>query len=387
MNWSKVQEALRGACSALESTGSQSDLVTPGAVLLVGQQGEIVFHEAFGCRSLKPAASPMESDTVFDIASLTKALITTTLAMRAVDAGLLTLDRKVSSLLPGFGVLGKERISVQHLLQHSSGYPAWAPLYKSIERAERSGRTGIMMSRGAWHMMLQELYEMKLENLPGKVATYSDLGFLLLGAVIESVFGGIPLDRLAIKHIVAPLSLRSLGYIDISKLKARGLEADSDRIAPTAECPWRRKILCGVVHDDNAYVLGGVAPHAGIFSDAVDVHRIAAELIACYHGHGSLVRQETVQAFWTRDETILDSTWAVGWDTPSVKDSSAGKYFSEESVGHLGFTGCSVWIDPTREIDVVLLTNRVHPSVENTRIRQFRPLIHDLVMETLGAIA
>jgi CubicO group peptidase (beta-lactamase class C family) len=167
-------------------------------------------------------------------------------------------------------------------------------------------------------------------------------------------------------------------------MKRRGLAPVTDMIAPTAECPWRERILCGEVHDDNAWAMGGVAGHAGLFSTARDVHAFATEMIDCYHGRGGLVSQDTVRKFWTLDNSIEGSSWALGWDTPSPEHSSSGRYFSRNSVGHLGFTGCSLWIDPDRELDVVLLSNRVHPNPENNLIREFRPLIHDLVMETLG---
>ena len=352
-------------------------------MLLVGHRGQIVYHKAAGCRSLVPALSPMHLDTVFDVSSLTKALITTTLTMQLVDKGQLGIDSRLSRIFQTFGTLGKERMSVRHLLTHCSGYPAVMPFHKLISRADKAERWGIMTSRGAVEMVYSEIFRAKLEHVPGKVCTYSDIGFILLGAILEVCSGGQTLDKLAIKNIFKPLGLKSSGFIDISKVKRRGLAPISDVIAPTLECPWRGKLLCGEVHDDNAWAMGGIAGHAGFFSTTTDVHQIAVELLNCYHGRSNLVSQETIKKFWARDGAVNGSTWALGWDTPSAENSSAGKHFSKSAVGHLGYTGCSIWIDPEKEIDVVLLSNRIHPNDQNLTIREFRPMIHDLVMEAL----
>ncbi|MBP9839132.1 MAG: serine hydrolase, partial [Proteobacteria bacterium] len=138
------------------------------------------------------------------------------------------------------------------------------------------------------------------------------------------------------------------------------------------------------VHDDNAWAMGGIAAHSGIFSNALDLHQFAFEMIECYHGRGGLINKEVMKLFWTPALVDPESTWALGWDTPSKVGSSAGKYFSKSTVGHLGFTGCSMWIDPEKELAVILLTNRVHPSVDNLLIREFRPIVHNLVMQALG---
>jgi CubicO group peptidase (beta-lactamase class C family) len=384
-NWSKVDDALRNASASWpeKHEGSRRSLVFPGAVLLVGQGGEIVYHKAFGCRSLVPNLTGLRADMVFDIASLTKVLITTTLAMQLYEEGLLSLDSRLSRIFQTFGTHGKETMTVRHLLTHMSGYTGTAPYYKYIAKADNSGRSGVMTSRSAVEMVYNEIFRSKLENMPGRVTRYSDIGFILLGNAIE-VVSGQNLDKLAVKNVIRPLQLQSTGYIDLSTVRRRGLEPITDSIVPTARCPWRGRILCGEVHDDNAWAMGGVAAHAGIFSTAEDIHSFAREMISCYHGRGELVSKETVRKFWTVAGDDPNSSWALGWDTPSKEHSSSGHYFSPGSVGHLGFTGCSLWIDPERELDVVLLTNRVHPSVDNNAIREFRPLIHDLVLDALG---
>lgn len=376
MDWSEVRNAL--------SAAADEEQVFPGAVLLVGRAGEVLFHEAVGSRAVVPARAPMALDTVFDIASLTKALVTTTLVMQLLDEGKLDINNRVSRFFQTFGTYGKEQMTLRHLLAHCSGYPAVIPFYRRIQEADRGERAGIMGTRAAAQLVYNEISRARLENMPGKAAKYSDVGFILLGHVVETARGGKALDRIAVEKIFAPLNLRDTGFIDLGQIRRSGLEPIAERIAATAECPWRRRVLCGEVYDDNAWAMGGVAGHAGVFSTATDVHRIAAALIECWHGRGTFVSRDTVRQFWRVDGTVPGSTWALGWDTPTRGESSSGRFFSDSAVGHLGFTGCSIWIDPERELDVVLLTNRIHPSIDNVRIREFRPRIHDLVMQTLG---
>jgi serine-type D-Ala-D-Ala carboxypeptidase len=219
--------------------------------------------------------------------------------------------------------------------------------------------------------------------LPGKVTKYSDLGYILLGDAIE-VITGTYLDKLSRQNIFKPLGMQSSGYIDLKTIKRHGLEPVADKIAPTANCPWRGRILCGEVHDDNAWAMGGVSAHAGLFSNVDDLHALATELIDCFHGRGALVSADVMRKFWKRDETVPGSSWALGWETPAAQRSSCGQHFSDMSVGHVGYTGCSLWIDPIREVDIVLLSNHVHWSTDSRAMHTFRPFIHDLVMEALG---
>ncbi len=387
VNWSRVDEALISAAlppqNGQTAPGERSAAVFPGAVLLVGQGGDIVYCEAAGCRSVMPEITPMTAEMVFDVSSLTKPVVAATLAMQLVDRGLLDVDRRLSHVFQTFGTYGKERMTVRHLLAHTSGYPATAPFFRMIAKANKAERIGMSGTRGAIEMIYNEIFRAKLEALPGKVVKYSDLGFILLGDALE-VASGTFLDKLAGQGIFRPLGLQNTGYIDLKTIRRHGLEPAKERIAPTAHCPWRGRILCGEVHDDNAWAMGGVSAHAGLFSNVFDLHAFAAEMIACYHGRGILVSAETVRRFWRRDETISGSPWALGWEMPVGQRSSCGQYFSEHSVGHLGYTGCSLWIDPVREIDVVLLSNQIHWSTDSRALLSFRPVIHDLIMEALG---
>ncbi len=396
-DWSNVSELLTRA--VVPYTGSAKDVsgeshqrgdarvkaVAPGAVLLVGAGGNIEFFEAAGCRSVVPEMTPLRKDMVFDVASLTKVVVTTALAMQLVENGELAFDRRLSRIFQTFGTHGKESMTIGHLLTHTSGYPPTAPFYKSIARADTMGRSGLMTSRGAAELVYNEIFRARLDNMPGKVTRYSDIGFLLLGHAIETVTG-MSLDKLAVKNIFRPLGLKATGFIDLANMRRRGLEPVTDEIVPTARCPWRGRVLCGEVHDDNAWAMGGIAAHAGVFSTAMDLHLFATELIRCYHGKGKLISSMVMRQFWTRANLDPASSWAFGWDMPSAHGSSSGHYFPVNSVGHLAFTGCSLWIDPEREVSVVLLTNRIHPSPDNQQIREFRPVIHDAVMAALGYV-
>ena len=380
-DWSRVEEAMQKAAAPVND--ERRPHVFPGASLVVSQSGDVVFRQTVGSRSLQPERTPMKPDMVFDIASLTKVLVTVTLCMRLVEEDLLNLDWRLSRIFQTFGTHGKETMTVRHLLTHMSGYAATHPYYKYIAKAENSDRTGVMTTRSASEMICNEIFRSKLENMPGKVTRYSDIGFILLGNAIETITGQT-LDKLAVKHVFKPLDLQSTGYIDLSSMKRKGLQPVLENIVPTARCPWRGRILCGEVHDDNAWAMGGIAPHSGIFSTADDVHKFGVEMLNCYLGRGSLVEQAVVRKFWTIAGDDPHSSWALGWDTPSAEGSSSGKFFSGSSVGHLAFTGCSLWIDPEREIVVVLLSNRIHPTPENLSIREFRPAIHDHIMRALG---
>ena len=357
--------------------------VFPGAVLLVREGTRVFYHRAFGHRSIEPEVTPMTEDTIFDVASLTKPFATSIAMMLLVKEGKIALDDRVTRFFHNFGVHGKTHITFRHLLSHCSGLPAWRPYYKDILQIERhGGRINFLGSPGAKAFVYQQIHRERLEQEPGRKALYSDLDFMLIGAAIEEV-GGMSLDRFCHERIFRPLGVRSTGFIDLSQLRARRLEPVTEMIAPTQRCPWRKKILCGEVDDYNAYAMGGVAGHAGLFASAKDLDALLGRLNDCYHNLNPMIPQRIVQEFWTRNAAVPDSTWCLGWDTPSPQGSSAGAHFSPHSVGHLGFTGTSVWLDLEHNRHVLLLSNRVHPTRDNDTIRAFRPFIHDLIIKAV----
>jgi CubicO group peptidase (beta-lactamase class C family) len=291
--------------------------------------------------------------------------------MLLLDEGKLDLEARVSAFLPAFTGGGKERVTLRQLLTHSGGLLWWAPLYKDL--------TG----EAAY---LERIVAMDLAYEPGTKSVYSDLGLILLGAVVERL-AGAPLAELARRRVLDPLGMADTMYLPPAALVPR--------IAPTENDPWRGRVLRGEVHDENAAALGGVAPHAGLFGTAPDLARFAAMLLDEGRGAGRrLVSRATVELFTERAGVPLASR-ALGWDTPANETgersstpgapgyTSAGSLLSPRSFGHTGFTGTSIWMDPARELYVILLTNRVHPTRENNLIRAVRAQVADATVRAL----
>jgi beta-glucosidase-like glycosyl hydrolase/CubicO group peptidase (beta-lactamase class C family) len=337
----------------------------PGAVALVARRGKIVLERAVGRLSYDEDAAPVTRETLYDLASLTKVVVTTTLAMMLYERGRLDLDAPVTSYVPEFKGGEKDRVTVRDLLAHSGGLLWWTDLYKRFEgKPPAESRDGY----------LRTIYSMPLDYSPRAKMVYSDLGILLLGEILERVTGK-DLKSMAREEIFEPLDMDDTMFQpDASVLS---------RIAPTELDPWRGRVVRGEVHDENAFGLGGVAPHAGLFSTARSLAQFAQMMINGGAGNGRrLLNPETIALFTTRANLVPGSSRALGWDTPS-ESSSAGRFFSVSSYGHTGFTGTSLWIDPERELFVILLTNRVHPTRENPKITDLRPAFHDAVARAI----
>jgi serine-type D-Ala-D-Ala carboxypeptidase len=357
--------------------------VFPGAVVLVGREDEILYEQAFGSRSLVPTKCPMQASTIFDLASLTKPLAATVAMMLLVGEQKVGLDDRVTRFFPTFGAFNKDAVTVRHLLNHSSGLPHWKPYYQDVLNCEQRGKINFVASQAAKRYVFTQIHREAPLSPAGQQSLYSDLGFMVLGEIVEVVSGNT-LDRFCQERIFNPLGLRSMSFIDLTQSRTRQIQGVDEMIAPTENCPWRKKVLCGEVHDDNAYAVGGVAGHAGLFSSARDIHQLLARLSACLRGKDAFLPQTLILEFLSKDETVKHSTRALGWDTPSENESASGQWFSSHSVGHLGFTGTSVWWDLEKNCHVVLLSNRVHPTRKNDKIRKFRPYIHDVIMQELN---
>jgi len=331
----------------------------PGGVLAIGYQGKLAYLKPFGQLSYDEGSPAVAADTIYDLASLTKVVATTTMAMILVDEGFLDLDKPVQDFLPLFQGTGKEEVMVRNLLTHSSGLVAYGDLYNEIE------------GKAAY---LERIQTMDLDYEPGTKSVYSDYGMMLLGEILERV-SGQPMDVFLEKRVYGPLGMKDTGYLPATDLRPR--------IAPTEDDPWRGYMVLGEVHDENAHALGGVAPHAGVFSTAPDLARFLQMILnGGVFEHQRIISADIVEE-WTKKAGIADSDRATGWDTKSPEKSSAGTYFSPNSYGHLGYTGTSVWVDPERELFVILLTNRVHPTRENNLIRQARPAVANAVVQAL----
>jgi CubicO group peptidase (beta-lactamase class C family) len=345
--------------------------VYPGAVLLVAKEGKIVSFHALGHRSLIPFPDSINRDTIFDLASLTKPLATTLAIMKLVDEGKIDLDQTLERLLPGDLPRDKKTLTPRLLLSHCAGFADWKPFYLELDDVRQEKRKDIVRER---ILKLAPAYQ------AGKETLYSDLGFMVLEWVIEEKAGS-PMHLFLNHHFYGPLELNRT-FLSINESQTVFEEVD---FAATEDCQWRRKIIRGSVHDENAYSLGGYSGHSGLFGTAKDVYTLVNLLSMHFNGERSdYLRPETVRIFFSRQNIVNGSTWALGWDTPSTEASSAGKYFSANSVGHLGFTGTSVWMDLKKDVIVVFLTNRVHPTRDNERIKAFRPMLHNLIMEELS---
>ena len=341
------------------------DGATPGAVVVAGTADEIIVERAAGRLSYAADAEPVTSGTIYDLASLTKVIVTTPLVMRLCEKGRLDPDAPVRTYVPEFTGRAKDRVTIADLLAHCGGLLWWSDLYR---QTRDQPDTGVARS------YLTRICELPLDYEPRTRTVYSDLGFMLLGAVLERVTD-TPLDRLATDEIFAPVGMRDVYYNPPATLR--------HRIAPTEDDPDRGGVLHGQVHDENAYRLGGVAPHAGLFGTARSLAPFARMWLAGGVAGGRRVFDSaTVRRFTRRARRVKDSSRALGWDTPAP-GSSCGLRFSRASFGHTGFTGTSLWIDPEQALFVVLLTNRVHPTRDNARLAQLRPSFHDLLIETV----
>lgn len=323
----------------------------PSAVYLVGERGEIVFADALGHSVIQPYRIANKLDTIYDLASLTKPLITGMLSARRIELGELTLDSSVSHYLPEFDRTDKQMITVRELLTHTSGLPAWRPLYILAED-EPERAAGAIAS-------------LDLEYKPGTRVVYSDLGFIALGILLERLTGQ-RLAEMAQREILEPLTLKQTFFNPELALQTGIAACESGNVyekemaIETGAGDYansRQRLIWGEVHDGNAYFLGGAAGHAGLFSTAAEVFQLAQQFIA---DSSKLLAPETCKLFRQNMTEDLEEARSLGWQLAATKDSTAGLDLPRDSFGHNGFTGTSVWIDAEHARAFILLTNRTH---------------------------
>lgn len=343
-----------------------ADRVFPGAVLLWAEGERIMFHEAFGATD-RDGGRRVDPRAVYDLASLTKILATTPAVAELVRDGRLGLSTPLADIIPGAGETDKAGITVDMLLRHTSGLPAHRPYFKNIDPNEPDPRKRLRQ------MVLDE----PLDAPPGTSEVYSDLGFILLAWGIESVSGS-RLDRFVRERIYSPLGIDRLFFIPLPPGEdAPGKHPGNKAVVPTSCCAWRGRTLAGEVEDENAWAAGGVEGHAGLFGDALSVFRLCREILAAASdGRPRVLDGRVIRRFL---RPCPGRGRVAGFDTPTGERPSAGTLFSRAGIGHLGFTGTSVWMDPEQGRTVILLSNRVHPSRDNRKIKEFRPRIHDLI--------
>lgn len=343
---------------------SQVDSAFPGAVLAVGRHDTVLLLTAVGHYAVGDNR-PVTPQTIYDLASLTKVIGLTTAVMMLVDSAKIELDAPVQRYVPAFQGAGKERVTIRHLLTHSSGMPAWRRLF-----AESSTREEALALVDTTALLRQ----------PGDTFVYSDLGAIALTQVVEAVTGQ-RIDAFLDARLFGPLGMGSTRYLPPVSWR--------DRIAPTEnDTAFRHRMLHGEVHDENTGRLGGVSGHAGLFSNAPDLARFAQWLLDSRippgrpAGTGAFLPHDLVVEFTRRQGIPAGSSRALGWDTPS-ENSSAGTKLGPHAFGHTGFTGTSIWIDPDRDLFIILLSNRVNPTRANTKILQVRRRVADLVADAV----
>ncbi len=340
-----------------------NDRAFPGGVLAVGYRGEFYVH-AFGKQTYDTNSPAITPETIYDAASLTKPVVTTTLFAMQIEAGRISLDMPIARYLPewnsGPNPEWRKAVTIRNLLTHSSGLPAHRDYFLTVHSKRE---------------MIAAICNEPLESAPGTKAVYSDLGFILLGEILERATGKT-VDQLAREQIFTRLGMANTMFNPPKSLLAG--------IAPTEnDTTFRKRPVHGEVHDENAFAMGGVSGHAGMFSTAPDLAAFCQMLLnGGLYAHQRLLTRATISLF-TAPQQLAGNTFTLGWMVPTT-DSSSGRYFSAQSFGHLGYAGTSLWIDPDRQLFVILLTNRVYPTRENTKIVAVRPAVHDAVIESLG---
>jgi CubicO group peptidase (beta-lactamase class C family) len=335
----------------------------PACSIAVTFRGELVAHKAVGRFTYDLASPEVTTASIFDLASLTKVIATTAMAMLLYERGLLDLEAPVTAIVPEFAGASdshdarRREVTLRMLLAHSSGLPAYEKLFLRAKTRED---------------LLQAAFTTPRTAAPGERAEYSDIGFIILGVALERL-ADESLDVFCQREIFGPLGMTHTTFNPASALK--------DSIPPTADDrTFRHRVIQGEVQDENASILGGVAPHAGLFSTAEDLAIFAHAML---NGGCPILRSSTIELFSRRESAPEGTSRTLGWDTPSAP-SQSGKYFSARSFGHLGYTGTSLWIDPERHLSISLLTNRTWPDCQNQAIKQVRPAFHDAVIEALG---
>ncbi len=367
-DFSKVKSVLQEAVK---------DGAFPGCAAAVGSSRGSYWQGGFGqyakdARTAKKLSLPTPSRpgrrTIYDLASLTKVVGTTSLIIALVQKGKLSLDDKVAIRVPDFApasldkkiLASRNRVTIRHLLLHTSGLPSWKPLYRSCK---------------SYPELLRAILSTRLEAEPGSRYRYSDLGFILLGEIAARA-GGKALARLEKELVFAPLGMKNTLRNPSASLKKR--------IPPTEFDQEKKSYIHGRVHDENARAAGGITGHAGLFSTTGDLSLLAREMLLALKGKSRKLRKKTIESFVRCQDSPKGSSRALGWDTPS-EESSAGDLASRNSFGHTGFTGTSIWIDPERDLYFILLSNRVHPSRKNTKLREVRRKFADAAVAAIDA--
>jgi CubicO group peptidase (beta-lactamase class C family) len=333
-----------------------ADRAFPAAVVEVGTATDVLWREPFGRLSYDADSAATREDTIFDLASLTKVIATAPIVMQQIERGAIGLDDLVSRYIPAWRGIDRETVTIRDLLAHTAGLTGYLPLYR-----DHTGRVEFERT----------IATLPLEYAPRTKSIYSDLGFMLLAFILEDI-GDAPLAA-RFDTLIRPMGI-------VERLQFNPPRQWRRETAPTELDPWRGRLVVGEVHDENTWALGGASGHAGLFGTSAAVGAYARHLLQVLAGRTGAFARETLATFISRRDGVPGSSRALAWDT-MLPTSSCGTRMSPRAFGHTGFTGTSLWIDPERGMYVVLLTNRVHPTRANERIKEVRPALHDAVVE------
>ncbi|MFN4894839.1 MAG: serine hydrolase domain-containing protein [Pseudomonadota bacterium] len=357
----------------------------PGAVVLASVAGKMTVSCVIGNKLpssevADKANEQLSMGTVFDLGQLTQSICTATLMMRLASAGKISPTDRASRFLQALGVGQKSSMTLAHLLSHSAGFPSGASVYEELVRANAGPRPGILSSSGAKQYAYTHFHNLPLKYEPGARELESDANFIVLGEICE-IITGLPLEKAYSRYVAAPLKVSSLNFIDLTILRRRGLEPAVELFAPSGRCPRRGRLIAGEVWDENAWVMGGVAGHSGLFGTAADVHTWAREVLKGYHGISEIFTPEAVQAFVASESVAAKSDRKLGFESPSVQSGFVAKEVAPAAFVTASSTGSSVYIDPSRDAVVVMLSNGGFSGHHSRRFLPLRSDIHAAVLD------
>jgi CubicO group peptidase (beta-lactamase class C family) len=368
----------------LEESVSEGTL--PGAVVLASVSGTMTVACVMGNKlpsaEVDSGASneALSMGTVFDLGQLTQCICTATLMMRLVSAGKISVHDRASRFLQALGVGPKSSMTLAHLLAHSAGFPSGVSVYEELVKANAGPRPGILSSSGAKQYAYTHFHKLPLKFEPGARELESDANFIVLGEICE-IITGLPLEKAYSRYVAAPLKVSSLNFIDLTILRRRGLEPVVELFAPSGRCPRRGRVIAGEVWDENAWVMGGVSGHSGLFGTAADVHTWAREVLKGYHGLSDIFTPEAVRAFVAAESIAAKSDRKLGFDSPSSQAGFVEKEASPAAFVAAASTGSSVYIDPSRDVVVVVLSNAGFSGHHSRRFLPLRADIHAAVLD------
>ncbi len=359
-----------------------SDQTLSGAVVMVSRHGSPLLHYAAGTKIPDSQEAPeaargvMSVDTVFDLGQMTQAICTATVLMRLVSAEKIHATDRASRFLQALGVGQKSSITLAHLLSHTAGFPTGVSVYEDLVRANAGPRPGILASSGAKQYAYSHFHNLPLKYEPGTRELVSDANYIVLGEICE-IITGLPLEKAYARYVAAPLRVGSLNFIDLTLLRRKGLEPVVELFAPTGFCSRRGRLLAGEVWDENAWVMGGVSGHCGLFGTAHDVHTWATEILRGYRGESSFVSKEAVSAFLSPESQVGQR---LGFASAARENGFVEHKSAPRAFVTFGGTGCSAFIDPDTETVVVFLTNAGFSGHTSRRFLGLRADIHAAVM-------